>query len=308
MPSDGKDWGELQGLLGAQGLPDDFGRTRDEEKGRGTETNLRLNLLENGIDFIRSGIEDYFLRDDVDARAHKYALLHIFAGVQLILKERVRREHGSLIILKVEDAGDDDRPTVGLDAAIARLKACAGVELSAKEVKLLTDVRRVRNRLEHYAAEIDLKRTQYWIGRLCEFVYFFLRDHLGADLWQLLPTDVVERLERLKQIADRLEAERAEEWRRRAERYRRPGASATKELLRRTEYHPKDNPNADELLWCTECGEQAVVGVADDMAVCTNRKCREVLEAGRCRRCDTLVLGDTDVWLCDSCQSWFDAQ
>lgn len=303
-----REWGELEGLLGTRGLPNDFGRLDEAWPPRQRATHLTLDLLENGIDFIRSGVEDYFVRDDADARSHKYALLHIFAGVQLILKERLRREHASLIFVKVEDAGNDDRPTVGLDATISRLQSCAGLALDAKDVKLLTDVRRVRNRLEHYSVKISLTQTQYWVGRLCEFVYFFLRDQLDTELWRLLPDGVSRRLEQLQGIAARLDSERVEEWRERARPYRRMSVAQQKELLRRTESHPKDNPNAEELHHCPECGETAVVGVADDMAVCTNRKCRQVLEAGRCRRCEALVVGSSDASLCETCQGWFDAQ
>lgn len=68
---------------------------------------LRLNILENAIDFVRSGIEDYFRTDAPDARVHKYAVLDIFAGVILLLKERLSREHESLIFAKVEEIGNE---------------------------------------------------------------------------------------------------------------------------------------------------------------------------------------------------------
>lgn len=55
-------------------------------------THLKLTLVENGIDFVRSGIERYFLRDAPSPRDHKYAVLHVFAGVLLLL----RRHKGDL--------------------------------------------------------------------------------------------------------------------------------------------------------------------------------------------------------------------
>ena len=48
----------------------------------------KFSLLENGIDFIRSGIERHFLRDTATQRDRKDAVLHIFAGVLLLMKER----------------------------------------------------------------------------------------------------------------------------------------------------------------------------------------------------------------------------
>ena len=65
------------------------------------ETNkLTLDLLNNGIDFICAGVE-YFLHDEPDPRSHKYAVLYLFSGLLLLLKERLRREHPSLIFKEI---------------------------------------------------------------------------------------------------------------------------------------------------------------------------------------------------------------
>src|SRR5436189_30259 len=100
--------------IGAETTP---GLSTSGQSTAASPTHLKLDLLENGIDFIRSGIENHFGQDESDSSARKYAVLHLFSGVLLILKERLRREHPSLIFEKVEDFGDDDRPTVSLSTA-----------------------------------------------------------------------------------------------------------------------------------------------------------------------------------------------
>ena len=80
------------------------------------------------------------------------------------------------------------------------------------------------------------------------------------------------------------------------------------ELLKATTYHPKDNPIPRSVYWCPECGKETVIGVAHDMAVCSNPPCREVHPASPCMRCGELVIGVADAWLCESCEDWFEAQ
>jgi hypothetical protein len=76
---------------------------RDAEKRAERPTALRMNLLENGLDFIREGVEALYGEATTERapNSHKYALLHIFSGTLLVLKERLRRAHLSLIFQKV---------------------------------------------------------------------------------------------------------------------------------------------------------------------------------------------------------------
>src|SRR5687767_11012317 len=96
---------------------------------RKPKTHLKLTLVENGIDFVRSGIEQYFLRDTPKPRDHKYAVLHVFAGVLLLMKARLAREHASLIFVKVEESGRPDAITVNFTQVIDRLKGIAVTDL-----------------------------------------------------------------------------------------------------------------------------------------------------------------------------------
>jgi len=83
-----------------------------------------LSLLENGLESIFSGIDNFInvetvdmvflLKKDkrldtynekkIDHKRIKYAVLHLFAGIELVLKERLRREHWSLIFEKTDKA------------------------------------------------------------------------------------------------------------------------------------------------------------------------------------------------------------
>lgn len=271
------------------------------------KTKLKLDLLNNGIDFIRSGVE-YFLHDEPDPRAHKYAVLHLFSGLLLLLKERLRREHPSLIFKEVRHAGKDTAKSVDFDEVIERLEACGNVSLSDRQKRLLRSAQKMRNHLEHYEFEIDLKQAQSMIGRLSEFIYCFMQDELGDRLEKHVSLRVWHRMQELREIAKRVEAEQAAEWRRRAEKYFSLTDDELTELAGAIEpYHPKHNPDPEEFVLCGECGEATVVVTEDgDIGVCTNLECREVHEITHCLRCGQRMT-ESSVF-CDGCEDYIASQ
>jgi len=69
---------------------------------------IELNLLDNGLDFIIEGLKPttrLWGYDKVES-VWKYSVLNIFSGIELILKERLRREHWSLIFEDVSNANE----------------------------------------------------------------------------------------------------------------------------------------------------------------------------------------------------------
>ena len=272
----------------------------DMTKLRAKPTHLKLTLVENGIDFVRSGIERYFLRDAPSPRDHKYAVLHVFAGVLLLLKARLSREHPSLIFTKVEDVGNPEAVTVGLKAAIDRLKTTANIDLTSDRPTLI-HAQRTRNRLEHYDASLDLKETQELVGRLCEFVYVFSRDQLAEDLQTHLKGPVWDRVQNLRGIAEALKKKRCQEWKKRVSHF----AKFTKAQLEKVwQDAPRPEPDDDistfAPLECPECIQERVIVVEPDLAICTHPECGEVFLAGSCLRCDRTILGE-DEGFCSEC-------
>ena len=98
---------------------------------------LELNLFENGVDFIRSAIEDYFLNDTAKPAAFKYAVLHMYAGVLLLLNERIRRE-APLFVFKA------NKKTLNF-SEIQSVLPSAGVTLQATDLKMLKKFQERRN-------------------------------------------------------------------------------------------------------------------------------------------------------------------
>jgi hypothetical protein len=65
---------------------------------------VHFTLLENGLDFVWSAVEH--LSVGTSKRGPKYALLHLVSGIELILKERLRREDWKLLFPKPDKADE----------------------------------------------------------------------------------------------------------------------------------------------------------------------------------------------------------
>ena len=108
-----------------------------------------LDLLENGLDFLKSGIELFYRSATPKARAHKYALLHIFSGLLLVLKERLARVRPSLVFANEAKAGQAGAKTTDYHTTIARLEA-HGISIDPAKRAALDEIRDLRNAIEHY--------------------------------------------------------------------------------------------------------------------------------------------------------------
>jgi len=71
---------------------------------------LEFDLLANALDSLAQGIEFVLNHQDNPSKL-KVAILLVAQAVELVLKERLRREHWSLIFRKVEQAGNDNAHT-----------------------------------------------------------------------------------------------------------------------------------------------------------------------------------------------------
>ena len=95
---------------------------------------LHLPLLENALDFLASAVEQLQLDT---TRSLKYAVLHLAAGVELLIKERLRQEDWQLLFDDVNAADElkyaaGDFYGVAPPEALKRLRDI-GIELDARD-------------------------------------------------------------------------------------------------------------------------------------------------------------------------------
>lgn len=148
---------------------------------------FKYTLLENGLDFVLSAIEN--LSGKPENRQLKYAILHLHSGIELILKECLRREHWSLVFEKVEDANKEkyesgDFISVQWKTCLTRLKGICEIEISNENLRTLEELRKKRNRLEHFNI---IDTTEALISStipVLNFLVNFVNDKLGQDTFQ----------------------------------------------------------------------------------------------------------------------------
>jgi hypothetical protein len=150
----------------------------------------KLELLENGLDFLISGLNaliektekesgrslfsnvslitsdsDILSSEDIPPHPEfefkisdielKYAIINLSAGIELILKERLKQEHWSLIFDNVDKANyaslqSGNFKSVYLETSISRLKQIVGVVFEENAIKHIEELKKERNRIEHF--------------------------------------------------------------------------------------------------------------------------------------------------------------
>ena len=151
---------------------------------------LELDLLENAMDSIAHGLFHY-VQGKENINNYKFAILHVTQGVELILKERLRREHWVLIYERV-DKPDRSR-TIGFDSAVERLHNICNISLD-EYIEGLNKLRDARHEIEHYRVKTTGQEATTLIGSNIPFLIKFLqnelgitiREHIDEDTWQTI--------------------------------------------------------------------------------------------------------------------------
>ncbi|WP_327225141.1 hypothetical protein OG229_15800 [Streptomyces platensis] len=205
--------------------------------------------IPNGIDYLAS-VVDLLANHPDDPRALKYAVLHLHAAAEVLLKTRLQYEHWSLVF-------DDPRKATrrafesgnftscSMAETVTRLTEIAHVTLTTKERSTLKNLGQDRNALQHYGLTHNARAIESRAGQCLDFLARFLKDELmpamdadmamGADI-----TDIKRRMEHIRTY--------------RAERRRRLRGTL-KDLAHRT-------------LECHQCGELALV-IGDHCHFCS---------------------------------------
>jgi len=143
---------------------------------------IRFNLIENAKDSLAHAVEHLTGSEEPTPGDLKRAILDVAHVVELILKERVRRIHRAFIWENVDKYPSLAAQTIGTDKAVSRLLNLGGIALTNDSKKTLLACRRIRNRIEHFEFEIELKEARAIVGLMLSFIFTFAKSHLELDL------------------------------------------------------------------------------------------------------------------------------
>lgn len=145
---------------------------------------IRLGLIDNGLDFLLSAAEHAKAGSPRDL---KYSVLHLFDGLELLLKARLEQEHWTLLFQdskqmsrKMLEAGDFK--SVDFNTVMERLENIAGVTLDNYSKKHLTAVRTLRNKVRHFIIDVSVIEVKAKLADTLNFAIHFLEDELEPTL------------------------------------------------------------------------------------------------------------------------------
>jgi hypothetical protein len=146
---------------------------------------LRMTLLDNAYDFLNTSLEVAEAAES-EPTAWKQAILGIVQAIELLLKERLRREHPLFIYSDI----DKSTLSVGLGLAVARLQRL-GVGFDQSSIRAIEQAKKWRDLMIHYEFDLFVHEVRDTYSLLFEFMHFFhrahfdgeLHDHIRQDLW-----------------------------------------------------------------------------------------------------------------------------
>ncbi|BBH16426.1 hypothetical protein Back2_07130 [Nocardioides baekrokdamisoli] len=140
-------------------------------------------VVENGLDFLGHAVEE-MAKSPAD---NKYAAIHLFGAIEVLIKARLIREHWTLACKNVDAATlsgfkAGDVPTVDAMQGLKRLESNVGITISKQQAQNVDAVRRLRNRVAHFAVvAIDPVATKTELARGLDFVVWFLEKQILPD-------------------------------------------------------------------------------------------------------------------------------
>ncbi|UQI49765.1 hypothetical protein M1P56_35225 (plasmid) [Streptomyces sp. HU2014] len=150
-------------------------------------TQVDFPPVENGVDYLVSVADHLSGEGPPRPRDIKYAVLHLQAAAEVLLKARLLREHWSLVFKDPGTAtrnrfeqGDFESCTT--DAALDRLRNIAGVRIDDKTAASLKSLAKSRNALQHYGLTAPARAVEARAAEVLDFLLAFAHDHLLPQL------------------------------------------------------------------------------------------------------------------------------
>lgn len=141
---------------------------------------IEFDLLANAADSIQRAIELVAWGDDQgEPRRLKQAVQAIAHGVELLLKERLKRVHPALLWENVDKYPNLAARTVTAEGAMGRLVNIGGLSFAEADIELIRSLRSTRNAIEHYSWTTTKHEADQIVGRGLAFALFFSKAELG---------------------------------------------------------------------------------------------------------------------------------
>ncbi|MBS1157339.1 MAG: hypothetical protein H6R07_3263 [Proteobacteria bacterium] len=145
--------------------------------------NIEFTLIQNALDSIERVMELLAWKEGGNEGSRlKQAILLTAHATELLLKERLRRIHPSLIWDDVDKYPKLDARTVGVDKAINRLKQIGNIALTDADSATVKALRNTRNAIEHFHWQTNRMEANSIVGKGLSFAIHFAHKELETDI------------------------------------------------------------------------------------------------------------------------------
>ena len=139
-------------------------------------------LLRSAFEVLEHGLWHFFRSDTTTDM--KFALLHVDQAVELILKEKVRSSGNSIY--------KNPKETITIWGAYDILEN--KVQCAIPEKPNLELLHEERNSIQHKYANPTPEDAAFHVDNAVAFIARFLRDELGHDIAEYIPSEYLERI------------------------------------------------------------------------------------------------------------------
>ncbi|MET8270738.1 hypothetical protein [Streptomyces sp. NPDC005096] len=165
--------------------------------GEGTERKRRVvrrrrdmdfTPVRNGMDFLLSAFDHLSQRDGVPGRRDlKYAVLHLQAAVEVLLKARLIREHWSLVFsdpgkAKKADYDKGSFTSCTVLAAVDRLNNIVTLQITKEQRQAISSLADTRNALTHLGHTGSVYAVEAQAATVLDFLLSFIHEELRPAL------------------------------------------------------------------------------------------------------------------------------
>jgi hypothetical protein len=155
--------------------------------------------LVNGLDYLESVVGE--LQGEPTRRNLKYAILHLVAGTEVLLKARLSLEHWSLVFEHPGSATTEawhvgEFRSCSILQAFDRLADIVGIAFPIEARPTIRVLQEKRNRLQHFGLSDNARAIQAVAIRALNFLISFVTEQLADDLTDPAAAELLERIRR----------------------------------------------------------------------------------------------------------------
>lgn len=147
---------------------------------------MQNTMLENGLDFILDAVRQLKLYKETEdeeekSRALKYCLLHLWPGIELVMKARIYLENWAYIFSDIDKANKQNLHngefiTIDYAKCIVRLKNLCNISLSPDDQKAFKELKDIRNQTEHFTSKASEEAIESRINHALTATVNFLKN------------------------------------------------------------------------------------------------------------------------------------